>query len=97
MQGSPFAFVAIGILSGWLYVRGVVEGSLRARMGLAFLYTYILISPMHSALSMGNGLLMLANLVIASMVLTPWFSAHEEPVTNGSTFAPNQRPQSTDG
>src|SRR5262249_45249862 len=53
--GSPLAFVVLGMVAGWLYIRSVADGSLLARIGLVFVYVYILISPMDSALSMGNG------------------------------------------
>jgi hypothetical protein len=80
--GSPFAFVVLGMVAGWLYLRGVVDGSLMARMGLAFVYVYILISPMDSALSMGNGFLMLTDLGVAAIGLALWSRAHETPVSS---------------
>jgi hypothetical protein len=78
--GAPLAFVLFGMLAGWLYVRGVFEGSIVARIGLTFVYMYILISPMDSALSMGNGFLMLTDLGVAAIALTRWSHAHNEPI-----------------
>jgi oligosaccharide repeat unit polymerase len=93
--GSPFAFIALGVLSGWLYVRGVAERSLTARMALAFLYMYILVSPLHSAISMGNGLLMLANLVLASIALR--LNAHKDLAAGGGPSAFDRAVVSIDG
>src|SRR5262249_406717 len=77
--GSPLAFVVLGMVAGWLYIRSVADGSLLARIGLAFVYVYILISPMDSALSIGNRFLMLTDLGAAATALLLWSHSRRPP------------------
>jgi hypothetical protein len=66
---SPVISFIIGLVAGRLYQKGIKQGSLQAKIWLVFMYMFILLSPIHSLLQMGNSLQTLLCLIGASFLI----------------------------
>ena len=69
---APFVMIAIGALTGVLYVRAVRYGSLTAKLFLAYMYMFLLMSPLHSGFGSGNSLQILVCLTVATILMKLW-------------------------
>lgn len=66
---SPLVVFVLGVGVGWLYKLSVSRNSLNAKLFLAYMYMYILLTPLHSSFSMGNSFLILLSISAASFLL----------------------------
>ena len=67
--GALLALFTLGVLGGGLYIAGVQNGSLPGRLLLAYFYMFVIASPIHSPLPMGNATQVLVCLLAACVVL----------------------------